>query len=371
MEKNQVPYWALVFWIFLIPEVVLGESVSLPTLGKNRHVSLGDLIGVFTELEVLASPVTQIAEVKGNGRSIRIRAGSSFYTMEDSVHKIPVQVVYSRQNFYLPPDVVEAILVNLVSYEVFYQYSDEGLVLEVGSTLAGTGFLPVRAVVIDAGHGGKDPGTSSARGAQEKDISLLVAKGLQKALKKEYADMVVYMTRDSDVFIPLEERSQMANRLLRDTKEAIFISIHCNASLSDKPSGYEIYYLSQTPTTEQARELAIQENKILTTNYSSPIPAIQAGMLSSLVQRRSKHLAENLDREFESGIGVLIPSRGVKKADFSVLRGSLMPAVLIEMGYLSHPKESVYLNSAKVQGRIVKSIVKGIKAYGDGKYHKK
>ncbi|MCC5813358.1 MAG: N-acetylmuramoyl-L-alanine amidase [Leptospira sp.] len=366
MEKGKIRFWILVLLAF-IPNFLFASSVTIKTVGKAQYVSLEVLKQKFPELEVLEKPAVLITEIRGNGKRIRVRSGSSFYALNDKIIKIPIKVIYSKQQMFLPPDVVEAILMNLVTVEVFYQYQKDSLVMEVRSSDAGIGFLPIRAVVIDAGHGGKDPGTSDKKGNKEKTIALNVALALEKALKKEYPEMIVYLTRNNDRFIPLEDRSQLANNLLKDTKEAVFISIHCNASLSPMPSGYEIYYLSQTPTTEQERETSIRENKIIDSKYPAPIPSIQAGMLSNVVQRRSKLIADKLDVEFQKGIGSLIPSRGVKKANFSVLRGSLMPAVLIEMGYLSHPKEAIYLNSVKVQGRIVNSIVKGIKAYGEGK----
>lgn len=366
MEKAKIHFWILTSFFFLSISLY-SESVRLQTTGRNQYIAIEDLSEIFPELQVTYHNAILITEISGNKNKIRVRSGSSFYSLGDNIVKIPLKTIHSRGKNYLPPDIVESILVNLIPYEVFYQYRENQLILEVQSKNAGSGFLPIRAVVIDAGHGGKDPGTSDSKGNQEKEIVLKVALGLKKMLRKEYPEMVIYLTRDKDFFVPLEDRSLIANRLLKDTKEAIFISLHCNASLSNKPSGYEIYFLSQTATTEQARELAIQENKILTSNYKQPIPSIQAGMMSSLVQRRSKNFADLLDIEFNQAIGSLIPSRGVKKADFSVLRGSLMPAVLIEMGYLSHPKEAIYLNSTKVQNRIIKSIVKGIKAYGEGK----
>lgn len=371
MEKGQIYFRILTLTIILCSVVfargILANSVQIPTVGKVQYVSLEVLQEKFSEITVVNKPAVLISEISGNGKTIRVRSGSSFYALDKKIIKIPVKVVYAKKQMFLPPDVVEAILIHLIPYEVFYQYRKDSLVMEVRSKDAGPGFLPIRAIVIDAGHGGKDPGTSDKKKNREKDIVLKVALRLQKELKKEYPEMIVYMTRNRDTFIPLEERSSMANRLLRDTKEAIFVSIHCNASLSPNPSGFEIYYLSQTPTTERDRETSIRENKILDSPYPVPIPEIQAGMLSSLVQRRSRNFAMKIDRELSRGIGKLIPSRGVKKANFSVLRGSLMPAVLIEMGYLSHPKEAIYLNSSKVQARIVKSIVKGIGSYGEGK----
>lgn len=365
MVQVQKSFWLLICFLISLP--IYSESVKLPLRGKYSYLALDEIQKIFPELTINSNDPIQITSIKGNSKEIRIRTGSSFYGLDGTINKIQLKILNSRGKTYIPPDLVEAILMNLIEYEVFYQFSDTQLVLEVRTKDAGKSFLPVKAVVIDAGHGGKDPGTSSKKGKHEKDIALAVANQLYAAIRKTYPEMVVYRIRSNDSFVPLDERSLLANKLLIDVKEAIFISLHCNASLSEKPSGYEIYYLSQTPTTEQARETAILENKILNSNYGQPVANIQAGMMSSLVQRRSRKLASTLDSHLQKGIGRLIPARGIKKADFSVLRGSLMPAVLIEMGYLSHPKESVFLESKKVQSRLVKSILQGIKDYGDGK----
>jgi N-acetylmuramoyl-L-alanine amidase len=365
LVQVQKSFWLLICFLISLP--IYSESVKLPLRGKYSYLALDEIQKIFPELTINSNDPIQITSIKGNSKEIRIRTGSSFYVLDGTINKIQLKILSSRGKTYIPPDLVEAILMNLIEYEVFYQFADTQLVLEVRTKDAGKSFLPVKAVVIDAGHGGKDPGTSSKKGKHEKDIALAVANQLYAAIRKTYPEMVVYRIRSNDSFVPLDERSQLANKLLIDVKEAIFISLHCNASLSEKPSGYEIYYLSQTPTTEQARETAILENKILNSNYGQPVANIQAGMMSSLVQRRSRKLASTLDSHLNKGIGRLIPARGIKKADFSVLRGSLMPAVLIEMGYLSHPKESVFLESKKVQSRLVKSILQGIKDYGDGK----
>lgn len=365
MVQVQKSIWLLICFLLSLP--IYTESVKLPLKGKYSYLQLDEIQRVFPELSITNNDPIQITSIKGNNKEIRIHVGSSFYVLDGSINKIQLKILSAQGKIFIPPDLVEAILMNLIEYEVFYQFADTNLVLEVRTKDAGKSFLPVKAVVIDAGHGGKDPGTSSSAGKNEKDIALAVANQLYAAIRKTYPEMVVYRIRSDDTFVPLEERSHLANKLLLDVKEAIFISLHCNSSLSDKPSGYEIYYLSQTPTTEQARETAILENKILHSNYGHIVANIQSGMMSSLVQRRSRKLASSLDFHLNKGIGRLIPQRGIKKADFSVLRGSLMPAVLIEMGYLSHPKEAVFLESKKVQSRLIKSILQGIKDYGDGK----
>lgn len=344
------------------------ESARIDTHGRHQYVEIRDFLKTFPELRYQWNQPIYLVQLESpNGKKLRFRTSSTFYFVDGEIIKITKKPIFSQERVFLPPDLVEAILIHLIDYEVFYQYQDKFLSLEVRSRDAGPGFLPIRAIVIDAGHGGKDPGTSDRKGTTEKSIALSVALHLVEALQKTYPQMIVQMTRGSDQFISLEDRSKFANRLLSDTKDIVFVSLHCNFSLSDKPRGYEIYYLSQTPTTEQSREISILENKILGTQTGEPIRSIQAGMMSSLVQRRSKVFAESLDLEFSRNFGNLIPSRGVKKADFAVLRGSLMPAVLIEMGFLSHPQESIYLNSEKVQKKIAESIVRGIQSYGERK----
>lgn len=322
---------------------------------------------IFPELNKKSKLNLRIVSISGNGKVLYLRSGSSFYAINKKIQKTKNAPAFYQGDFLLPPDFVEAIFINLVNYEILYDWKETELILKIPNRANQPSFLPVQAIIIDPGHGGKDPGTSDKKGNNEKDIALKISLILESQLRKKFPNLLVYLTRKEDIYVSLEERAAFANRILQKTKDAIFISIHCNSAVSLEPYGFEVYFLSQTPTLEQEREVAIRENKIIDSPYPEPIPSIQIGLMSSLIQRRSKNLALSVDKELGKGIGKLIPSRGVKKANFSVLRGSLMPAILIEVGYLSNPREAVFLNTSKVQTRIAQSIMKGIQNYSNGK----
>jgi N-acetylmuramoyl-L-alanine amidase len=222
----------------------------------------------------------------------------------------------------------------------------------------------VRRIVIDPGHGGKDPGTVSARGIEEKRINLILAQELSDALR-EKEDYEVLMTRTDDSFIPLEERAQLANRHNAD----LFISLHCNASLSTRMKGFEVYFLSENASDPHADAVARLENSPLALEGKTPSPREVAAVLRSLV--KTAYINES------SSLGALIaraaaqrlsePSLGVKQAGFYVLRGAEMPAVLVEAGFLSNVKEAKLLQKASFRQRLIESLVTGIRVYDERK----
>ncbi|MDF3819202.1 N-acetylmuramoyl-L-alanine amidase [Leptospira sp. 96542] len=322
---------------------------------------------VLPELGTNLKKLTRVGSIHTPQGQMNFRVGSSFYTLDGKIHKIPKPVLIRDEHVYIPLDMVEAIFINLIAYDIKYKFKEDELLLLVPKEPLPKRSVNVKAIVIDAGHGGKDPGTSDGAGNQEKHISLAVSKYLYLYLRKYYPEIRVQMTRKADQFIELEERSRDANRVLGDTRDVIFLSLHCNASLSDKATGFEVYYLSQSPSTELARETALIENKFIGKHKLKDVEHIQSQMLSSVTQRRSKKLAEYVAKEYEKGLSPSIPSRGVKKADFSVLRGSLMPAVLVEMGYLTNPQESKILRDKNFQKKIARSIIKGIHEYASFK----
>ncbi|MDV6235976.1 N-acetylmuramoyl-L-alanine amidase [Leptospira ellisii] len=358
MAKNQVHLWWLI--LLLIGPWELAATVSIPTHSSERYVRFEDLQREFPSLKSSFNPATFVGAVRHPSGEIRFRVGSSFYTFHQNIEKISVPVLYKEKDFLLPPEVVEALFVQLMSEDVRYEYKENLLELEI---LPGAEKLGIKTILIDAGHGGKDPGTSSPSGSDEKDVALQTAKILKKFFEKVYPEIAVVLTRSDDTFVELERRSEIANRELKKNGSALFISLHCNSSVNEDVNGFEIYYLSQTPSTEAARETALLENRILKPKGGAAVKKIQAGMMSSLIQRRSRILARSLESEMKKKLQPQILSRGVKKADFSVLRGSLMPAVLVEMGYLSHEKESKLLQNKNLQVKIAKSIVEGIRGY--------
>ncbi|MCE9498976.1 MAG: N-acetylmuramoyl-L-alanine amidase [Leptospira sp.] len=344
------------------------NPTSIPFIGKNNYISFGSLSAIFKNLKLKIDYGSQKCRIISDKSEIRFKLDSLFYVHDSSIEKISRAPVYRNHKLLLPPDLVEAIFIHLIKEDISYEFGKDRLVIDKIIPEEGlSGKMKLKRLIIDAGHGGKDPGSSDAKGYQEKDITLKTSLVLRDFLKKKFPSLKIIMTRSSDKFIELEERSKIANAEALRSKDSIFISLHCNSSISEEPTGFEIYFLSQTPSTEMARELSIIENKVLDNKNTRDVKKIQAGMLSSYVQRSSKKLAVNAEKGLEKWLSGRIVSRGVKKADFSVLRGSLMPAILIEMGYLSNKKESELLRLEKMQLKLSKGIVAGILEYSNSK----
>lgn len=219
-----------------------------------------------------------------------------------------------------------------------------------------------KKVIIDAGHGGKDPGGRRISGMKEKDINLAVAKELRKLLEKEgFFD--VLMVRTSDVFVPLAARSEFANKHKAD----VFISIHANATRRSSEHGFEIYFMSENASDPMAAEVADYENSVLDLEDDSSRPDPAAMLLHSLARNEylneGSQLAAFITREFERHTP--FKNRGVKQAAFYVLRGTYAPGVLLEMGFMTNPSDQKNLSSKSVQAKLARAIHNGLNKYAE------
>ena len=219
--------------------------------------------------------------------------------------------------------------------------------------------LNVRTIVIDPGHGGKDPGCRSKSGAKEKDIVLRLAKILAKKIKKELG-CKVYLTRTSDVFLSLEQRTAIANMKKAD----LFISLHVNAHKSSKVRGVETYFLN-IATDERSVVVAARENATSEKNISDLQTILNDLMLNTKIQESSR-----LAYEVQKGMVSYVSNSyrkprdlGVKQAPFYVLIGAQMPAVLVETGFLTNPTEGKKLLTGGYRSCIAEGISGGIKSY--------
>ncbi len=224
-------------------------------------------------------------------------------------------------------------------------------------------------IVIDPGHGGKDPGAVGKGGLREKDITLKVARFLEKKIRTRLTGVRVYMTRSDDRFIELSTRTVIANRLLKKNENGIFLSIHVNSSLSSRISGYETFFLSQNPTNEEARNTAALENNVVILedrpkgkSGHDDVDYIEAMMITTQIQKESSALAASIQQGMAEK-NRAFSSRGVKKADFYVLRGVLMPAALVEIGYISNVKESGYLKKDSHREAVAEGISQGVELF--------
>lgn len=227
----------------------------------------------------------------------------------------------------------------------------------------------VMVIVLDAGHGGKDPGCIS-KSAKEKVVTLDVVKKLGKMIKDSLSNVKIVYTRDSDTFIELHERAKIANR----NKADIFISIHCNHNKNASAHGSETYVMGMHKS-EGNLEVAKRENSVILyeDNYekqedyegfdpNSPEAHIIFSFYQNAFLDQSLVLASNIEENL-SMRGKVNKSRGVKQAGFLVLWKTAMPAVLIETGFLSNAAEREYLNSDKGRKEVATSIFKALKDY--------
>jgi N-acetylmuramoyl-L-alanine amidase len=219
--------------------------------------------------------------------------------------------------------------------------------------------LGARRIVIDAGHGGHDPGTIGRAGLQEKDLVLDVALRLRRLVQDELRAEVV-MTRDTDVFIPLEERTGIANSKGAD----LFLSIHANSSRSPKAAGVETYFLNFA-ADRHAEEVAARENAISAATLKDLQGLVKAIALNGKIDE-SREFATCVHEAMFKGLNAVnsrVNDRGVRTAPFYVLIGANMPSVLAEIAFVSHPEEEKLLRKGDYRDRIARTLVTGVKAY--------
>ena len=226
----------------------------------------------------------------------------------------------------------------------------------------GGGPEPLQTIMIDPGHGGHDAGAVGPSGLQEKELSLDIARRVAALLQEELSVRVI-LTRAKDQFIELRERTALANRERAD----LFLSIHVNAAPDGAATGTETYFLSNEATDGAARRAAEYENRLIAadTGARGGSPDVLRSILWDLsqsdFQQESSRVAEaiqnNLDRALRR------PSRGVKQAPFYVLGGAAMPAVLVEIGFISNPQEEQRLRDDGYRDRIARALVAGVAAY--------
>lgn len=224
----------------------------------------------------------------------------------------------------------------------------------------------LRIVVIDAGHGGKDPGTSGKH-SREKDIVLSVALKLGDYIRAEFPSVKVVYTREEDVFVELNRRTEIAN----ENKADLFISIHCNSAPSSVAVGAETFVMGLN-ATQSNLEVAMRENAVITyeddytTKYEGYDPnSPESFMIFSLMQNvflnQSLEFAGVIQDEFARRVKRV--NRGVKQERFLVLHRTSMPAVLVELGFLSNPREEQFLLSEEGQALMASAIFRAFKTY--------
>lgn len=217
----------------------------------------------------------------------------------------------------------------------------------------------IRRIVVDAGHGGHDPGAMSATGTREKDVVLAIALKLAQKIREELGIDVV-LTRATDVFLELQERTALANKVGAD----LFISIHANASLNRNAGGTETYYLNLTKV-EKVVQLAAKENGT-SLDKVNVLQAVLFDLMANYKLNDSAHLADDVQKALYKRIKVENPGAknlGVKQGPFYVLVGATMPSILVETAFITNQKEELKLKDPTYQDATAEGILAGVKGY--------
>ena len=232
--------------------------------------------------------------------------------------------------------------------------------------------VAIKRVVIDAGHGGQDPGTIGRR-AKEKNVALAIALKLGNMIQKNCKDVKVIFTRDRDVFVELNRRAQFAN----DMKADLFISVHCNANNDHSLKGAETYVMG-LHKTQANLEIAKTENAsiLMESDYANHYDGfnpnsdesyITFSMFQDAYLEQSMEFAAEVQKQFEERVGM--NDRGVRQAGFLVLYKTTMPSVLVETGYLSNPAEETFMVTDKGQEYIASAIFRAFKTFKQNVEH--
>ena len=220
----------------------------------------------------------------------------------------------------------------------------------------------IGAILIDPGHGGKDPGamdTHTINGkkvtVKEKDVNLAVGKMLYSRLKAAYPDKQILMTRSTDVFISLAQRTEIANSVkLKDDEAILYVSVHVNASLDKKANGYEVWYLSPGYRRTVLDKGATDDKALFD---------IMNAMTEEEYTTESILIAKFIMDGMQAQVGSLASARGIKAEEWFVVRNSNMPAVLVELGFLTNEKEAALLADNSYLQKASLGIYNGLAAF--------
>ena len=346
--------------------ILVGE---ISTIQNKNLFSVNDFIEI-TNSKKFINDKTQKAVFYVDNKKIKISNQITFIEIEDTLFQLSSKVINKNGVYYLPTESFFGIIQDLSdSSSIKYTNNeirftsisvDKKIVKKKVDLRSKKEKWEFKTIVIDAGHGGKDPGAVGYKGTKEKDIALDVAKRLEKKLSKNM-NVKVVMTRDEDVFLRLSERTKIAN----ESNGNLFISIHTNAAEDRRASGFETFLIGPNKN-EAAVRVAARENAVLelegtTGKKLTNEDLIQATIAQSAFASKSEQFASMVQQEIKKR--VQSRDRGVKQAGFYVLMGASMPNVLVELGFISNPSEEKKLRSPQYRDQLATAIYRAVEQY--------
>ena len=350
---------------FFENNVLLGE---IKTIQNNQFFSVNDLAKITNSKKFINDQTEKIIFYVDN-KKIKVTNDIAFILIEDSLYQLSSKAIKDKNDYYLPIDSFFNIINNLskdfsaaltsqrISFSTKKITVTPNKKVDLSNEKQKWEF---KTIIIDAGHGGKDPGAVGYRGTKEKDIALDVAKRLEKKLSKNL-NVKIVMTRDEDIFLRLSERTKIAN----ENNGSLFISIHTNAAEDRRASGFETFLIgpnkNEAAVRVAARENAVLELEGISGQKLTNEDLIKATIAQSAFASKSEQFASMVQGEIKKR--VQSKDRGVKQAGFYVLMGASMPNVLVELGFISNPSEEKKLRSPQYRDQLATAIYRAVEQY--------
>jgi N-acetylmuramoyl-L-alanine amidase len=306
-----------------------------------------------------------VAHWQGGAPTLDVRAGTPFLVWGGEGVQLAESPYLAADRFFVPLQLLIDILPWKLPDIFRYDPDDRILTVSLGEE-PGNGTDPVKVVVIDPGHGGRDPGARGPSGIREKDVALAIGRALARTLEED-PSFQVFLTRDADTLVPLWKRGELATEWKGD-RPGVFVSIHANALPGSRGTrGFETYFLSEA-RTEHERRVAALENAAQ--DFEVPGDGEQGGSDLSFILTELR----NLDHQhWSSLLAELIqekmarvhpgPNRGVKQGPLAVITNALMPAVLVEVGFLTHREEERLLTEGTFQENTARALASAIQEF--------
>ena len=344
---------------------LIGE---ISTIQNKQLFSINDFIKITNSKNFINDKTEKIIFYIDD-KKIKITNQIAFVMIDDNLFQLSSKTVKQNNDYYVPAKSFLSIInslsssisisldTNQINLERIIEIPKKTVKVDLKSEKEKWEF---KTIVIDAGHGGKDPGAVGYRGTKEKDIALDVAKRLEKKISKNM-DVKVVMTRDEDVFLRLSERTKIAN----ENNGSLFISIHTNAAEDRRASGFETFLIGLNKN-EYAAKVAARENAVLelegkTGQELTGEDLIQATIAQAAFASSSETFADMVQKEIKKR--VQSRDRGVKQAGFVVLARASMPNVLVELGFISNPAEEKKLRSPQYRDQLATAIYRAVQQY--------
>jgi N-acetylmuramoyl-L-alanine amidase len=363
------------------------ENTALGTMTVHSGmVDLASLVKVF-ELRSSMDLMGDRLDIVGDAGSCRLLLGSPLVLSKGLFTVLSGPVRYLGGNLVLPPDFLTRGLPTLTGRSSVLDPDQATLTLGAKGTGRFAGQRPedlqrlasfirrdqyvpeeiirekpkgLSVVVLDPGHGGRSFGAQGSTGTMEKTLVLSVAEKLKKQLEEGLGVKVV-LTRTADYYVGLKERTAIAN----NNRAQLFLSVHANATFRAEIEGFETYYLSFKSSDQNARRYAEMENRALGVKGGTDDEALLEAILWDMAQtafiNQSREFATMVQRNLVRDL--MGSDRGVRQAPLAVLMGARMPAVLVEIGFISNPEQEIRLNRQSHQEQIATALYRAIENY--------